>query len=89
MKNLEKIIGGFILKNPALVLKLGLIMDDYKFSDKAKLWAEAESKVQSNCCPDHKFDPSTCFYEHNIREGKLIYSFRYYTPETNIESMGN
>lgn len=84
MKNTKKEIGGFKIHRPELVIKLALVMDDYKFCIRKSLWEESEAQAKKNL---HKFDPSTMFYEEHMRQPgkKLVYSFRYYTPPENLE----
>ncbi len=82
MKNTLTEIGGWKIKNPELVIKIGLIADDYKEKKIPQLWADHEHRVLEKM---PTFKKEHFFFQEEKRDGKLIYSLRYYTPPENRE----
>lgn len=71
---------------PILVIKFGLVVDNYKHDRIGDLWKEAETEVLK-IMPT--FKSGDLFFQEEIIDGKLIYSFRYYTPKSNIKGENN
>ncbi len=67
--------GGITVVDPHKVIKAGLVYDWYKASRLPALWDEAESVASL----------SNHFFQEQIQQGALWYSFRFYTPKSNIE----
>ena len=86
MKNKRTEFNGLQAINPALVIKLGLILDSYKHSQLDTLWQEAEVNVVETM-PLFKADDF--FFQEEIRGANIWYSFRYYTPKSNIKNRRN
>lgn len=82
MKKKKDQIGGYHIKVPELVTKLGLVMDAHKFAYREELWLKSETQAADVLL---NFNPKDRFFEETIREGGLVYQFRYYTPATNRE----
>lgn len=76
---------GVIVKNPALVTKLGLVYDNYKVDLLPELWLEAESKAKAKM---PLLDLNTFFFQEELThpDQPIWYSFRFYTPKENINS---
>jgi len=79
-KNKEKVIGGFEFKEPELVIRVGFVLDAYKKSWLPRLWKEAEDEMLARM---PTFKASDFFFQEDIDKGEMVYSFRYYTPESN------
>lgn len=84
MKNQKWEIGPWKLKNPELVVKLGFIIDDYKREWLPRLWREAEREALERM---PMFEARELFHEEVLTKNDMIYSFRYYTPESNRSKM--
>ena len=83
MKNTDTKIGDWEILNPSLVVKLGLVLDDYKLHALELMWGIAEEEAKTKM---PLLDVTTKFHQHEMRENDnsaLIYSFRFYTPESN------
>lgn len=78
--NTRKDFDGIIVKDPSLVVKIGLQYDAYKNKEECWKLAESEEKFK-------KLNLGSLIHEVDIElHGTLKTSFRYYTPESNIES---
>lgn len=78
MKNTLNEIGGWKIKDPSKVLKLGFVLDAYKLPQLEKLWCQALAKIKhKDACPEDMF------HQYEKEEGNLVYSFRFYTPASN------
>lgn len=86
MNNKKDLIGGWRIHKPELVTKLCVVMNDYKFSYREELWLESETKAADQL---YQFNPKDRFYEETLRQGNLVYQFRYYTPESNRSKNGH
>lgn len=86
MKNKEFEIGLFRVKEPKLVLKLALVIDSYKINYLPKLWQQAEEQALTKV---PTFKASEFFHQKDEHDKKtsMIFSFRYYTPESNREPL--
>lgn len=82
MKNKRKEFDGVEVINPILVIKLGLIFDNYKYDQLDGLWKECEKAVIDKM-PTFKADD--ILHQEEIKDGDIWYSFRYYTPKENIK----
>lgn len=67
--------------NPDLVIKLGVVLDAYKLPYVNDIWEEAEAEVATKM---EGFKPEEAFHQEEIKDGALWFSFRYYTPKTNV-----
>lgn len=76
-KNTQTTFGTLTVKDPSLVYKAALVYDWYKRDKLPSLWAMAEKKSPL-------INPKDLFFQEEIKEGVLWYSFRYYTPKENI-----
>lgn len=85
MKNTRTVFGNIEVINPALVIKAGLVYDHYKRDGLEKLWKESERRAPEKM---PTFKPEEFFFQEELQEhGKDIwYSFRYYTPKSNIKA---
>lgn len=74
---------GYTVKNPVLVTKIGLVFDAYKYDRLDRLWRVSERKALEKM---PTFDAKDFFAQVNLcnPNEKTWYSFRYYTPESNI-----
>ena len=81
-----KTVGSWKIKDPTKLIKLGLVIDAYKLPHLQELWDESEKKAVEKM---PTLDLNTRFYQENMQPdpGKLIYSFRWYTPADNREPM--
>lgn len=68
------------MKEPELVVKLGFVLEHYKKTWLPRLWLEAEAEALARM---PTFKASDFFYQEEIEKGEMLYSFRYYTPESN------
>ncbi len=83
MKNERIEFDGIEVIEPSLVYKLGLVYDFYKDKQLPQLWEECEEKVAEQM-PTFKADEF--FHQEQLKDGALHYSFRYYTPKSNIKT---
>lgn len=78
------VVGSWKIKDKKKMVKMGFVLDSYKLPNLSKLWEEAERKALTQMPTlnlEHRF-----FQEDKTSEdGKIIYSFRYYTPPENRE----
>lgn len=86
MKNTRTEFNGLEVINPILVTKFGLVFDSYKHGKLNALWEEAEIKVVETM---PLFNADDFFFQEEIRDNKIWYSFRYYTPKSNIKNRRN
>lgn len=82
MKNTRKVFDGVEVIKPILVVKFGLIFDSYKHDQLDNLWKECEVAVLKKM-PTFKADE--VFHQEEIMQGEVWYSFRWYTPKSNIK----
>ncbi len=82
MKNTRTEFKGIEVIEPQLVIKMGLIFDNYKINKLPGLWDEAEEKALEQM-PTFKADEF--FHQEELQDGDIWYSFRYYTPKSNIK----
>lgn len=80
-KNIRKVFGDTEVKDPSLVFQAGLMYDHYKKKALKKLWKEAEKRGPAQ---DPTFKPDELFFQEEIQDGLIWYSFRFYTPKSNI-----
>ena len=84
MVNERTEFNGLQVIKPAIVIKLGVIFDSYRYDQLGALWQEAESNV-AVAMP--LFEAGDFFFQEEIQDGAVWYSFRYYTPKSNIKDM--
>jgi len=84
IQNTRKIFGDIEVIVPILVMKAGLVYDSYKRDRLPALWAEAEKKAPT---VNPTFKAGDFFFQEEIQgKGALWFSFRYYTPKSNIKT---
>ncbi len=88
MKNTRTLFGDIEVINPILVMKAGLIYDYYKRDGLDKLWQESEKRAPEI---NPTFNADDRFFQEEIqKEGsELWFSFRFYTPISNIKTGGS
>lgn len=86
MVNERTEFNGLQVINPAIVIKLGIVFDSYKYDQLGVLWEEAESNVVASM---PLFEAGDFFFQEEIQNGVVWYSFRYYSPKSNIVDMRN
>ncbi len=86
MKNTRIEFDGIEVIEPSLVYKLGLVYDFYKDKQLPKRWQEWEEKGVKQM-PTFKADEF--FHQEQLKDGAMHYSFRYYTPKSNIKTKVN
>jgi hypothetical protein len=76
--------GSVKVLDPEKVIKLALVVDNWKIPMASKLWEESE-KVAADALRHLAFDPKDIFYScQEPFDGKPMTSlFRYYTPISN------
>lgn len=86
MVNQRTEFNGFQVIKPEIVIKLGVVFDSYKYDGLGALWQEAEINVAA-AMP--LFEAGDLFFQEEIQNGSVWYSFRYYTPKSNIRDRRN
>lgn len=81
MQNEKWQIGDYRIVNTELVVKLGFILERYKISWLPRLWNEAEAEALTRM---PLFVKENLFHQEEIDKGEMVYSFRYYTPASNL-----
>ncbi len=78
------IFGTVTVLDPAKVVKLALVVDNWKLPIASKLWAESE-KVAEASLKHLNFDPRDIFYSEQMpwTGHEVTNIFRYYTPVAN------
>jgi hypothetical protein len=76
---------GFKVRNPLLVIQLGLVYDNYKQPQLSEIWKKSERMALTKM---PTFKKEHFFYQSDLTKTgeNLWYSFRYYTPPENIIS---
>lgn len=82
-KDKRKKFDGVEVIKPILVIKFGLIFDSYKYDQLGKLWNECEDAILEKM---PTFNAEEFFHQEEIKDGDIWYSFRYYTPKSNIKN---
>ena len=80
MKNKDLRIGDWDIVNPSLVVKLGLVLDEYKLHALELMWGISEEEAKKKM---PLLNVAARFHQYEMKENDLIYSFRFYTPESN------
>lgn len=82
MKNTRKVFDELEVIDPELVLKIGLVFDDYKASMRDEMWAkchvEAGKQIPGFTADDHFFTET---FDGPMPKTKT--ETRYYTPASN------
>ena len=84
MNNKRKVFEGIEVINPVLVIKIGFVYDSYKHDRLDELWESGEIEAIKQM-PTLK--PNELFFQEEMKsdDQNRWYSFRFYTPKSNIK----
>lgn len=79
-------IGGYRIKNPKLVVKLGFVLDTYKLEHLSELWKTCVEKLKGKG-KHAEIVEANLFHQQEIPgpTEETTVSVRYYTPPSNRE----
>lgn len=83
-KKTRKIYGDWVVTDPTLVIKIGMVYDSYKEPHLEKIWRKG-FKQGVHVLPNG-FMQKDCFYKERgvyNKEEKILFECRYYTPNSN------
>lgn len=84
MKETRTQFGSVTVLDPEAVVKLGMVIDNYKMAKASDLWKEAEKKAKEQLSG---FDPKLYFFAEQAPYGPdhpgITCLFRYYTAYSN------